>query len=134
VAGGPGDGVVSDEQREVFRRAVGRARRQRGLTQGDVAAALGVSTNAVSLWELGETVPRAQLVSRLEAILGFEGGVLARMLGYVPLPPRSADEAGVLEAVEADPQLTEEQRDLLTGLYRQFVKDCDEGERENPPT
>lgn len=52
-----------------FRRDMVRAIRKRfGITQGQLAALLGVQLNSVSLWETGRTVPRRRQQEALMAI------------------------------------------------------------------
>ena len=54
-------------------------RRQRGLTQEQLAEAMGVSVAAVSKWELGQSVPELETLLELadffdlsvDALLGF---------------------------------------------------------------
>ena len=45
------------------------ARKRAGKTQEDVAKACGVSINAVSLWEIGKTMPRAATLFKLADFL-----------------------------------------------------------------
>lgn len=45
------------------------ARERSGLTQRDLAAALGIDQSTVSLWEVGKTRPRAKLLPKLAALL-----------------------------------------------------------------
>ncbi len=113
--------MVSNEQRRVFARALARARKARGLSQSDVARAVGVTASAVSLWEAGETSPRPEIVAKLEAVLGLKDGELTRLLGYLPLGVQREATMSVIAALEADPSLTDEQRDLLAALYRQLT-------------
>jgi transcriptional regulator with XRE-family HTH domain len=117
--------VVSNEQRRVFARALARARKARGLSQSDVARAVGVTASAVSLWEADETSPRPEIVAKLEAVLGLEDGELTRLLGYLPLGVQREATMSVIAALEADPSLTDEQRDLLAALYRQLTGKTD---------
>ena len=50
--------------------AIARAlRQQAGLTQADIAEALGVSRITVCRWELGQRVPRGELAVRYLALL-----------------------------------------------------------------
>jgi DNA-binding transcriptional regulator YiaG len=44
-------------------------RRRAGVSQGDVARALGCTKGAVSLWESGRRVPRGELGRRYAAVL-----------------------------------------------------------------
>lgn len=46
------------------------AREKSGVTQRDLAAALGVDQSTVSLWETEKTRPRAKLLPQLAKILG----------------------------------------------------------------
>lgn len=115
--------MVTDEQQRLFRRALQRARRDQSLSQRALASALGVSPSAVSQWESGETSPRPEMASKLEAVLDLTDGALTRLLGYLPSGVKSEAVAGVLDAIEADPRLTDEQRDLMRELYRQLVGD-----------
>lgn len=43
-------------------------RQYRGLSQADVADALGVSRNTVSSWEVGRTEPNMEMVSKLASL------------------------------------------------------------------
>lgn len=45
-------------------------RKKKGLSQEDVAKALGVSGPAVSMWETGKTAPRMPMLKRLAALYG----------------------------------------------------------------
>ena len=51
-------------------------RKQRGLTQGDIASALHVVKAAVSQWETGRVTPEADKVSQLADVLGVSIDVL----------------------------------------------------------
>lgn len=45
------------------------ARERSGLTQQDVATAMGLDQSTVSLWESGKTQPRAKLLPKLASLL-----------------------------------------------------------------
>lgn len=47
-----------------------KAREKSGMTQREVAAAIGVDQSAVSLWETGRTMPRASVLIRLAKLYG----------------------------------------------------------------
>lgn len=51
-------------------------RERRGMTQKQLADALGLSQVAICLWETGENVPTIQNLYRLADILGCEPGEL----------------------------------------------------------
>lgn len=47
-----------------------RLRKERGLSQNDVAKELNVSRTTVTKWELGATIPRTELLPKLSSLLG----------------------------------------------------------------
>jgi transcriptional regulator with XRE-family HTH domain len=47
-----------------------RKRREKGLTQAELAALLGVGQTAVSKWEIGKSLPQADKLPKLAQILG----------------------------------------------------------------
>ena len=47
-----------------------RLRKERGLSQNDVAKELNVSRTAVTKWELGATITRTELLPKLSSLLG----------------------------------------------------------------
>ena len=55
-------------------------RKQRGLTQGDIASALHVVKAAVSQWETGRVTPEADKVSQLADVLGVSIDVLSQKI------------------------------------------------------
>jgi len=72
-------------------------RKQLGLTQGDVAAYVGISSAAVSKWEQGLSYPDLTLLPKLATLLDM---TIDALLGY-------------------EPQLT---RNKITELYSNFAK------------
>lgn len=56
-------------------------RKARGLTQEQLAEAVGVARQTVSKWETGETVPDAESLGKLASVLGFS---VDRALGLEP--------------------------------------------------
>jgi len=47
-----------------------KARESVRLTQNDVASQLGIGRTAISMWESGESLPRAELLPKLAALYG----------------------------------------------------------------
>lgn len=61
-----------------------RSRRaDRGLTQSDLARALGVQQQAVNRWENDKDVPRRETVRAIARALEITGSEIAMALGYV---------------------------------------------------
>lgn len=49
---------------------VKRLRESKNMTQSEIALALGVNRTAVSMWETGDSMPRAELLPQLAKVLG----------------------------------------------------------------
>lgn len=54
------------------------AREAAGLSQEQVAKAVGVSQGAVSMWEVGQSRPALNRISRIADVLGIDDGELTR--------------------------------------------------------
>ncbi|HZD02105.1 MAG TPA: helix-turn-helix domain-containing protein [Actinomycetes bacterium] len=110
---------------EEFGRELAGTRKERRLSQRALAELIGVRQTAVTQWERGATTPRNDHVFALERVLRLSPGALARYLGFgppvdapaVPLRPLT-----VIDAIESDPRLDDQQRQLLVGVYRQFIR------------
>jgi transcriptional regulator with XRE-family HTH domain len=114
--------VATTDQREHFARALQRARSECGLSQRELAAALGVSQASVSQWLTGQSAPKPGRIAELERVLRLPSNALARHLGY--LPPDEPDPKSVMtvaEAAEADPRLGVREQRILTAVYRELV-------------
>ena len=57
---------------------VREARRRAGLTQAELAAAIGTKQSVVSRWERGHDVPRADTLVEILRACGFETDLIAR--------------------------------------------------------
>jgi transcriptional regulator with XRE-family HTH domain len=114
--------VTSSEQRQAFRQALTHARQKRGWSQRELARALRLSQSTVSYWEQGKSLPEPANVVELERVLELESGALARLLGYMPAATMRREMATVLDAIMADPDLGERERDLLLTMYRELVR------------
>ena len=87
-----------------------------------MSRAIGLTNSAVWQWEQGRAIPRPDVVAAVEKELGLEVGRLSRLLGYLPAGAVEREMISVIEAVQADPKLGERERELLTTMYRQLVK------------
>jgi transcriptional regulator with XRE-family HTH domain len=114
--------VATADQREHFAQALQRARSECGLSQRELAAALGVSQASVSQWLTGQSAPKPGRLAELERVLRLPPNALARYLGYLPGDePDSKPVMTVVEAAEADPRLGEREQRILAAVYRELV-------------
>jgi transcriptional regulator with XRE-family HTH domain len=115
--------VATADQRESFARALGRARVECGLSQRELAAALGVSQASVSQWLTGQSAPKAERIAEVEQVLRLAPNTLARHLGPAPSDePEQKPVMTVAEAAEADPRLGEREQRILAAVYRELVQ------------
>jgi transcriptional regulator with XRE-family HTH domain len=124
--------VTTARQRQVFARALQRARTDYGLSQRALAAAVGVSQAAVSQWLLGQASPKPERVAALEEALHLEPHSLARLLGQLPYEDEPRPRMTVVEAAEADPRLGERDQRILAAVYRELVRQGQSGEDRQP--
>ena len=68
-----------------FNASLRRIRREKGLTQEQLADAVGVSPQAVSKWE-GQSYPDAQLIPAIADVLGV---TIDELFGREPAPEKS---------------------------------------------
>ena len=71
--------------KESFARSMRRLRAERAMKQNDVASALGVTVQTVSLWERAKTQPTPD---KLWAIADFFGVSVAEVMGKVEITSR----------------------------------------------
>ena len=114
--------MTTNEQREAFQQALVHARRGHGWSQRRLAEKVGVAHSTVAFWEQGKSIPTPANVVDLERALGLETGALARLLGYMPLETMRHEMGNVLDAIMADPELGQRERDLLLTMYRELVR------------
>jgi transcriptional regulator with XRE-family HTH domain len=114
--------VATAEQRASFGRALQRARAECGLSQRELAAALGVSQASVSQWLTGQSAPRPERIAELERVLRLAPNTLGWHLA--PSPGATTESKPVMtvaEAAEADPRLGEREQRILAAVYRELV-------------
>lgn len=114
--------MPTETQREVFRKALRRAREARGLSKRGLARKVGVTQSAVWQWEEGKTAPRPETAAALERALGLQPGALAQSLGYLPVEGVGTVTVSVIEAIEADTSLGKRERELLATMYRELIR------------
>lgn len=96
--------------------AIRQTYEQAGVTQVQLAAAVGASQAMVSRWARGEVVPDLDTIVAIEVACGTPRGHILRLAGYVE------EVTDVPSAVLADPKLSPVQRDMLLDVYRGLLK------------
>jgi transcriptional regulator with XRE-family HTH domain len=104
--------VSRDRQLAIFGHEVRRAREAKGWSKAELARQLGVRPSAVSQWEAGESGASEQRLIALEATLDKQGE-LGWLIGYGQ-PPTKA-QPSIEAAIEADDELTQEEKDWMLG-------------------
>ncbi len=105
--------------------ALAEARQHRRLSQRRLGEAIGVRQSAITQWERGVVIPSNQHVFGAEQALTLPPGSLACLLGFGPpidRPPPAPPPPSVVDAIAADEDLDDQQRQLLLGLYRSFTE------------
>jgi transcriptional regulator with XRE-family HTH domain len=105
--------VSRDRQLAIFGHEVKRAREAKGWTKAELARHLGLkSPSAVSEWEAGRSGISEKRLRALEAALDRQGE-LGWIVGFGQ-PPTKA-QPSIEAAIEADEDLTEEEKDWMLG-------------------
>jgi len=103
-----------------FAAALRRHRQGSGFpTQARLAAMLDCSWHAVGAWERAIWAPSPEKVFEIERLLALTPGTLSSHLGYLPV---TGAQPSVLAAIDADPKLTSESKELLVGMYKSLVR------------
>jgi transcriptional regulator with XRE-family HTH domain len=99
-----------------------RAQRQLAdLSLRQLAGLTNVSNAYLSQIERGLHQPSLKVLRSIATALNLSQETLLAGAGLMDTPPRPGPaEAGVEAAIEADPNLTQEEKQMLLGLYRNF--------------
>jgi transcriptional regulator with XRE-family HTH domain len=92
-------------------------RKAAGLTQAELADAIGVPQTNVAFWEFSEKPPRSDVLPGLAAALDVTVEVLLKPSAPVPAPKKRGPTGRLLKAFEAAASLPKPQRQLV----EQFV-------------
>jgi transcriptional regulator with XRE-family HTH domain len=110
--------VMQQSEAATFGQVLKYWRTQAGRSLRDVEAASGMSATNLSRIERGLIGPPPNFVlDRLAAAIGVERAELYKAAGRLP-PDGEEGRRGVVEAVMADPDLTEEQKAFLVQGFR----------------
>lgn len=111
----PGVSYPGLEQLGDFIRA---QRKMMELSQRELARLMQVSDPYVSQLERGLHEPSVRVIKALAGALNVRAETL---LAYAGLLDPDQASAGVVEAIQADPQLTDDQKSTLLSVYRNFL-------------
>ena len=107
-------------------------RRRRGMSQQELALALGVSKQTISNWEVGRKVPRMRTVEKIANIFGVSRNSILAGLPVEILEQEGQEDRRVVDLTDLDIRLTymgqqvpREYIDIIEKLMR-----CDIAERD----
>ena len=107
-------------------------RRRRGMSQQELALALGVSKQTISNWEVGRKVPRMKTVEKIANIFGVSRNSILAGLPVEMLEQEGQEDRRVVDLTDRDIRLTylgqqvpREYIDIVEKLMR-----CDIAERD----
>lgn len=109
----------TDDDRKAFGSRLAEARKRKGLSQVDVAAALGLNTKqAVSHWEVGRNTPSAEQLAMMASEYGASVEALLGGAAVWPFGPDIPASAVMM----LPPELLAEARGMLKLLLAQSAK------------
>lgn len=107
-------------------------RRRRGMSQQELALALGVSKQTISNWEVGRKVPRMKTVEKIANIFGVSRNSILAGLPVEMLEQEGQEDRRVVDLTDLNIRLTylgqqvpREYIDIIEKLMR-----CDIAERD----
>lgn len=107
-------------------------RRRRGMSQQELALALGVSKQTISNWEVGRKIPRMKTVEKIANIFGVSRNSILAGLPVEMLEQEGQKDRKVVDLTDRDVRLTylgqqvpREYIDIIEKLMR-----CDISERD----
>jgi len=107
-------------------------RRRRGMSQQELALALGVSKQTISNWEVGRKIPRMKTVEKIANIFGVSRNSILAGLPVEMLEQEGQEDRRVVDLTDLDIRLTymgqqvpREYIDIIEKLMR-----CDIAERD----
>lgn len=107
-------------------------RRRRGMSQQELALALGVSKQTISNWEVGRKVPRMKAIEKIANVFGVSRNSIPAGLPVEMLEQEGREDRKVVDLTDRDVRLTylgqqvpREYIDIIEKLMR-----CDIAERD----
>lgn len=102
------------------------------LTQGQLASALGITQDSISLWECGKRLPDLQYVLKLADIFHVSADYLLGRtddLGNISLPSQSTPSRKERELLAIFRQMTDAQQNRFLGIGEGMIEGATAAER-----
>lgn len=112
---------VGKAQLDKLGRVIRERRRQAELSLRDMAARTNVSNPYLSQLERGLHQPSVRVLKSIAGALNMSAEALMVQAGLLDSPDDAPPAASVPDAVRADPDLTDEQKDALLAVYRSYI-------------
>jgi transcriptional regulator with XRE-family HTH domain len=93
-------------------------RQKAGLTQTELAAAVGVAVSNIAFWELKGTPPRGEVLPALAKALGV---TVDAILGVAPPRPKAAAKGRLQSALDAAAKMPRRQQAKVAEFVEAFV-------------
>jgi transcriptional regulator with XRE-family HTH domain len=119
---GPSARDVGKAQFEKLGRIIRERRVQAEMSLRDLAARTDVSNPYLSQLERGLHQPSVRVLKAIAGALNMSAEALMVQAGLLDEPTGAAPAPSVVEAVRADPDLTDDQRAALLAVYRSYVE------------
>jgi transcriptional regulator with XRE-family HTH domain len=124
VAGPPGPSAreVGKAQLERLGRVIREQRTHAEMSLRDLAARTNVSNPYLSQLERGLHQPSVRVLKAIATALNMSAEALMVQAGMLDAPGEGRSAPSVVEAVRADPRLSDEQKLALLAVYRSYVE------------
>ena len=113
---------VGKAQFERLGRIIRERRKQAEMSLRDLAARTDVSNPYLSQLERGLHQPSVRVLKAIAGALNMSAEALMVQAGLLDEPTDAAPAPSVVDAVRADPHLTDDQRAALLAVYRSYVE------------
>jgi transcriptional regulator with XRE-family HTH domain len=125
VADSPGPSArdVGKAQLERLGRVIREQRKLAELSLRDLAARTNVSNPYLSQLERGLHEPSVRVVKAIATALNMSAEALMVQAGMLDEPADAAPAPSVIDAVRADPLLSDEQKSALLTVYRSYIQE-----------
>ena len=124
MAEGPGASArdVGKAQLQRLGQVIREQRTAAELSLRDLAARTNVSNPYLSQLERGLHEPSVRVLKAIATALNMSAEALMVQAGLLDAPQEGEPATSVVDAIRADPRLTDDQRTALLAVYRSYVE------------